>query len=140
MAKTILKLDDEDQFDFMLIGIVSQHKDYRLGHELNAKFDLHLTRENDHEVFNNKRMEKISFSVFHFVTDEEDHYHLISNKGKNGLLIPEQKQIDFFLVIRENVKKISETEMINRLKAIKGVLGVFKTNPGKLKSRENLLF
>src|SRR5436190_4594828 len=33
MAKTVLKIDDEDQFDFILIGIVCHHKDYRLCHE-----------------------------------------------------------------------------------------------------------
>ncbi len=140
MAKTILKLDDDDQFDFMLVGVICQHKDYRLCHELNTAFKTELARENDLEIFNGKRMEKVSFSFYRYKTDEEDRYYLISNKSKQGFLIPEQKQIDYFLLIRENVKRIDEAGFVNRLKDLKVVLGVFKFDPKKLKSRDNLLF
>ena len=50
MAKTVLKFDTEEEFDFLLIGIVCQHKDYRLCHELNQKLELNLVREKDYEV------------------------------------------------------------------------------------------
>lgn len=140
MSKTFVKFDDDDQFDFILIGISCQYKDYRLCHELNSMLRIELTRGNDYEIFNGKRMEKINFSFYHFQNNEEDQYFLISNKGKHGLLIPEQKQIDFFLMIRENVKRISETEIINRIKELKVVLGVFKIDIKNLKSRDNLVF
>lgn len=140
MAKTILKLDNEDQFDFILIGIACQNRDYRLCHELNATLDIELTRDNDYEIFNSRRMGKISFSFYHCQTEDDDQYYLFSNKSKHGLLIPEQKQIDFFLMIKENVKRINETDLVNRLKEVKVILGIFKTDPKKLKSRENLLF
>ncbi len=140
MGKTILKFNDDDQFDFILVGIACQHRDYRLCHELNAELEIELARENDYEIFNGKRMEKVSFSFYRFQTDEEDHYYLFSNKGKNGTLIPEQKQIDFFLMIRENIKRISEPDLINRLKELKVVLGVFKIDMKNLKSRDNLVF
>ena len=140
MGKTILKFEDDDQFDFILIGISCQHRDYRLCHELNAVLEIELARENDYEIFNGKRMEKVSFSFYRFETAEEDQYYLFANKGKNGTLIPEQKQIDFFLMIRENVKRISEPDLINRLKELKVVLGVFKIDTRNLKSRDNLVF
>jgi len=140
MAKTVLKLDEEDQFDFILIGIVCQHKDYRLCHELNAAFKTELVRENDLEIFNGRRMEKVSFSFYCYKTEEEDRYYLISNKSKLGFLIPEQKQIDYFLLVRENVKRLDEQDLMNQLKDLKVVLGTFKFDPKKLKSRDNLLF
>jgi hypothetical protein len=140
MGKTILKLDQDDQFDFILIGIVSQHRDYRLCHELNTTLEIELSRGNDYEIFNGKRMEKVSFSFYHYQTEEDDHYYLFSNKGKQGYLVPEQKKIDYLLMIRENVKRIAEPELINRLKELKVVLGVFKIDTKNLKSRENLLF
>jgi hypothetical protein len=140
MAKTILKLDESDPFDFILVGIACQHKDYRLCHELNSNLNIELARHDDYEIFNGKRMEKVTFSFYRYKTGEEDLYYLISNKGKSGLLIPEQKQIDYFLMIKENVRRISETELINKLKNVRVILGVFKFDPEKLKSRENLLF
>jgi len=140
MSKTVLKIDDDDHFDFMLIGIACQHKDYRLCHELNTRLHLALKRENDYEIFNGKRMEHISFSFYRYLTEEEDHYYLLANKGRQGLLIPEQKQIDYFFIIRENVKRINQPELMNRLKDLKIVLGIFKIDPKNLKSRENLLF
>ncbi len=140
MAKTILKLDNDDQFDFTLIGIACQHKDYRLCHELNTSLNIELVRENDFEIFNGKRMEKIAFSFYRYKTEDDDQYFLFSNKSKQGFLIPEQKQIDFFLMIRENVNRLNETEFINGLKKLKVVLGIFKLDPKKLKSRDNLLF
>lgn len=140
MAKTVLKFDDDDQFDFILIGIVCQHKDYRLCHELNTTLDIVLKREEDYDIFNGKRMEQVSFSFYEYLTDEDDQYYLLSNKGKLGWLIPEQKQIDYFFIIRENVTRINQSELINRLKEVTIILGTFKMDPKNLKSRENLLF
>lgn len=140
MPKTVLRLDDDDQYDFILVGIACQYKDYRLCHDLNAGLDIQLRRENDYEIFNGKRMENICFSFYRYVTGEDDNYFLLSNKGRQGLLIPEQKQIDYFLMVRENVKRIQLPELLNQLKEVKIILGNFKMDPKSLKSRENLLF
>ena len=141
MPKTVLKFNDDDQFDFILIGIACQHKDYRLCHELNSSFGISLKREEkDYEIFNGKRMENLSFSFYSYSNEDEDCYFLMTNKGKQGLLIPEQKQIDYFLMIRENVKRINQSELINSMKQINIILGIFKMEPKNLKSRENLIF
>ncbi len=140
MAKTILKLDAEDPFDFILVGIACQHKDYRLCHELNKVLEIELARDADYEIFNGKRMEKLTFSFYRYKNEEDDRYFLISNKGKPGVLIPEQKQIDYFLMIKENVKRINEAELLNKLKNVQVILGIFKFDPKQLKSRDNLLF
>lgn len=62
MAKTILKLKEEDHFDFLLFSIICQQKDYRLCRELNLKLDIRLQREEDYKVFNGKRMEDQEFA------------------------------------------------------------------------------
>lgn len=140
MPKTVLKFDTEDQYDFILVGIACQYKDYRLCHDLNTGLNISLQREKDYEIFNGKRMENIRFSFYRYVNDEDDHYYLFSNKGRPGLLIPEQKQIDYFLMVRENSQRIQLPELMNRLKEIKVILGTFIMEPKNLKSRENLLF
>lgn len=140
MPKTVLKFDNDEQFDFILIGIVCQHKDYRLCHEVNTALEIVLKREEDYTIFNGKRMEQVTFSFYRYHTDEDDQYYLLSNKGKQGLLIPEQNQIDYFFIIRENVKRINQVELTNRLKELNIILGTYKMDPKNLKSRENLLF
>ncbi len=140
MAKTVLKLSNDDNFDFLLFGIVCQKKDYMLCRELNLTLGLSLVRKDDYSVFNNKRMEDHLFSFFEFVSDDEDRYNLISNRSSKGLLLPEQSQIDFLFMIRPEKTRVDDSEMIGELKLIPVVLGAFKLDVSKLKSKENLIF
>lgn len=140
MAKKILRISEEDKFDFLLIGIVCSHRDYRLCMELNRKLNINLSKHDEYAVFNNKRMEDQSFSFYEFISEEEDRYNVISNKSQKGLLIPEQNQIDFLLIIRMNPMRIEEQELIDTLKEIPIILGAYKLDTVKLKSRENLVF
>jgi hypothetical protein len=140
MAKSILRLNEADKFDFMMIGLVCMHRDYRLCMELNKKLELNLSRQDEYTVFNNKRMEDQFYSFYEYVSEEDDRYNIISNKCTKGYLIPEQYQIDFLFLIRMNPMRIEEQDMIDRLKQIQIVLGAYKLDPVKLKSRENLVF
>lgn len=140
MAKTILKLKEGDHFDFLLFGIVCQQKDYRLCRELNLKLEIRMHRAEDYQVFNGKRMEDQEFSFFRFITPEEDEYYLVSNKSQKGLLIPEQKQIDYFMIIRKGMSRIEEPTILSHLKEIRMVLGVYKLDVRSLKSKDNLVF
>ena len=139
MAKIILKFDADEEFDFLLIGIVCHHKDYRLCHELNRKLELKLVREKDYEVNIAKRMNPALFSFFKFENDEQDLFYVFENKGKHTMLIPEQKQIDFFLMIKESFQRTEIADVVNSLKEIPVVLGAYPIDPLTLKSREYFL-
>lgn len=108
--------------------------------ELNKKLDINLSKQEEYTVFNNKRMEDQFFSFYEYLSEEEDRYNLIANKSQKGFLIPEQKQIDFLLLIRMIPMRIEEQELINTLKEIPIILGAYKLEAVKLKSRENLVF
>ncbi len=140
MAKNVLKLNEEDKFDFLLFGIACQMKDYRLSNEVNVKLKIKMTRREDFDIYNNKRMEEQGFAFFQYDSKEEDQYCLVSNRGPKGLLIPEQKQIDYFLMIRPGRTMMDDTEIINALKEIPIVLGAYVFDILKLKSRGNLVF
>jgi hypothetical protein len=139
MAKTILKFDPDEEFDFLLIGIVCQHKDYRLCHELNRKLELDLVREKDYEVSIAKRMNPAMFSFFKFENDEQDLFYVFENKGKHALLVPEQKQIDFFLMIKECFKRHDINDIVSAIKQIPVVLGAYPIEVRTLKSRDYFL-
>jgi hypothetical protein len=139
MAKNVLRLNTDDQYDYLLVGLVCQHRDYRLCRELNILLEIEMTRQDDYMIFSNKRMEDQGFAFFEFISEEEDQYCLLSNKGPRGLLIPEQKQIDYFMIVRPGRMRLDEAELINKLKEIPLVLAVARIDVKKLKSRENLV-
>ena len=140
MAKKVLRISEEDKFDFILIGLVCSHRDFRLCRELNRKLDINLSKQDEYTVFNNKRMEDQFFSFYEYVSEEDDRYNVIANKSLKGLLLPEQNQIDFLLLIRMYPMRIEEQELIDQLKEIPIVLAAYKLDTVKLKSRENLVF
>ena len=80
------------------------------------------------------------FSFYEYVNDEDDRYNLISNKSLKGFLLPEQNQIDFLFLIRFVRMEVDETEILKKLKQIPIILGAYKLETTKLKSRENLVF
>jgi hypothetical protein len=140
LAKIVLKLSEEDKFDFTLIGIICHHRDYRLCMAINKKLEINLSRKDDYIVFNNKRMEDQLFSFYEFINEENDQYNLISNKSQKGFLIPEQNQIDFLFLLRFMRGPVDDSEIISQLKEIPVILGAYKLETARLKSRENLVF
>lgn len=140
MAKNILKLSDEDKYDFSLIGIICHHRDYRLCMSLNKKLEINLSKQDEYMVFNNKRMEDQCFSFYEYINEEGDRYNLISNKSTKGFLLPEQNQIDYLFLIHLMRMEVDETELLIKLKQIPIILGAYKLETAKLKSRENLVF
>ena len=140
MAKKIIKISEEDKFDFILIGIICNHRDYRLSMVLNKKLEINLSKQDDYSVFNNKRMEDQVFSFYEYVNEEDDRYNLISNKSQKGFLLPEQNQIDYLFIFHQIRMRPDEQELISTLKEIPIILGAYKLDATKLKSRENLVF
>jgi len=139
MTKTVLKFDTDEEFDFILIGILCQHKDYRLCHELNQALKLNLVREKDYEVSMVKRMNPALFSFFKFENDDQDLYYVFENKGPHAMLVPEQKQIDFFLMIKENFQRLQLADLLGQVKQIPIVLGAYAIDVRTLKSRDYFL-
>jgi hypothetical protein len=140
VAKTILKFSNEDEFDFLLVGIVCQQKDFRLCHELNRQLALDLKRKEDFEIRNTKRMKNSVFSFFQYENKDADIYYIFSNKGKDDFLLPEHRNVDYLMMIKENFKRIKEQYLIDEIKKIPSVLGAYALEVKKLKSKGNLIF
>ena len=137
MSKLVLTI--EEDYDFTLIGISCHTKDYRLCWELNKVLQTDLIRTTDFEI--NKKSEQVSFSFYEFI-DEANYleYFLISNRAKNGFLIPEQKKVDFFLMVRGNISESLTKDIIGKINSLSLVLTSFNIDPNQLKSKQNLLF
>lgn len=138
VKKQTLKV--EYDYDFTLLGIVCYDKDYRLCYEINKELSIELLKEEDRELIIDKQKTLSSFSSYLYEDEEEKFYYLIVNKGSKGLLLPEQKQMDYFLMLKGNFFKEDINEITLKLKQIPIIIGVYPIEVVKLKSKENLLF
>lgn len=139
MAKTTL--DIQYEYDFILIGISCHEREHRLSWALNQSLHIELERMKDLQIELKKQTEPLSYPFFEY--DDTEHYRkyfLISNKCTRGMLLPEQKQVDFLLMIKGTLQSPEKLSMIKMIKDTQLVLTAFEINPEQLKSRENLLF
>ena len=140
MAKTILKFDFE--IDFEILAITSNSPDYKLAWHVNNALYLHLVRTEDHEIVfkNNQRIR-----VAHFTYETENAvFHLLRNRvlkedQSAQYLVPELKNVDYFLLIRDDTGESEIVNVKNTLSKIKDVLLIVRVDPEKLKSKENLI-
>lgn len=138
MNKKILRINYA--YDFTLIGIITPMRIYRLCWFLNKQLKMDLARDDDH-VLKNSYRDEVFFPRYHFYIEEsETDYFLIGNKGTDGYLIPENKEIDYFLIIYNLVNKNELKHLSKRLKEVREIQSVFQIDPQKLRSKENLLF
>ena len=138
MSKLLLEL--EYDFDFTLYGVSSDVANYRLAWGMNQLFDLDLERVDDIDLsFGSSK--KGNFSLYKF-EDEESYstLHLMSNRCSLGYLIPELKQMDYFIQYWGPMSNTELDQFKNELRNSPSVLAVIDIDTMALKSRNNLLF
>jgi len=137
MAKLVLSFQ-ENEFDFGLLAISTHIKDYRICWEINNFIGLDLQRSDDLELKTSSGI--ASFSFFSYYNEDTNiSVYLLGNRSTGGLLIPEKKQADFFLIIKDATEDYHNEKLIE-LKKLPNVLAVYSLNPLELKSKNNLLF
>jgi len=131
---------DQD-FDFDMIGVCSHHSDYRLVWSINEKTGLHLAKCNEDYVLTDKKGETVSSHSMYSFDDEENRltYYLIKNKNHGRHLIPEKPTIDYFLFLHDNIA-VDVDELMNDLKTVPSILGVYDFDPLEIGSAENIVF
>ncbi|NNC86458.1 MAG: IPExxxVDY family protein [Bacteroidia bacterium] len=138
--KKVVKLQLDNDYDFVLLGLVSTAKDYRVCHLLNKMFELDLCKGDDISITINKKGNSNQFSYYDFVNEDHEEFYFISNKGKTTSFIPEYKLLDYFLLVKNQVSPNCENEILEKLKGNSLILGVYPINVFELKSRDNLMF
>lgn len=162
LGKHTLKI--EYDYDFVLIGISSHEKDYRICWALNKILELDLTKNESLEIKTKKQDTPSFFSLFSFENTEEFlEYFVISNLSENklsaakdttlfakgdkdshsteiGILIPEQKQMNYFFVIKGEVAKKERNEIIRKIKKLDFIQTAVHIDVNELKSKNNLIF
>ncbi|HMR20333.1 MAG TPA: IPExxxVDY family protein [Sphingobacterium sp.] len=166
MNKITFKIDiDFDlELDFILIGISSSLRDYKLCHFINKATGLNLVfgkeahidhnskpknkaiEELDyhilHERGKNKKEYKNHYQIYRYCNENfEYEFYLVNNKSlENSVLIPEAANFDYFMLIKHYIDEEDLSMLIERIRAIPEVMLVKEIDPTALKSKENLIF
>jgi hypothetical protein len=140
MAKKILRSGPSDDYDFILVGIVCQAREYRLCHFLNQHLHIRLQRSDDYEIMKPANRLTLAFSQYTFDPGEDARYYLFANKTESGILVTDHKNMDYFLMIKDYHNRVSEERLMQDLKNIPVILGAYAVQPDRLRARDNLIF
>lgn len=144
--------------DYSLIGIHTSEEDYKLAYLLNLNLNTSFTKFKYQLDFENK---KASFSIFEFIDKENQlSNYLISNKyigddtanlkpnlfsdninySTTSYLIPEKKNVDYFLKIEGEISALKLRKTIKKLNNIHQIITSYNINSSNLKSKDFLIF
>jgi hypothetical protein len=136
---TRLKLNIEQNNDYILLGLVSAEPDYKLSLSLNRKFRISLKSISPVHLTENAESEFI-FSRFSNYDDRADlKINLISNRTGKDYLLKKLKNIDYLLQIQSSENDPNLNDITSSLREIDSVTAVFNIDINTIKDK-NLLY
>ena len=138
------KLEAEFEYNFILFGIISTLKEYKLAWLLNKRLDIQLDKSKDIEI-DFVKSQNLIISNYLYET-EHSCFRMLKNKSadlleqNSAFLIPELKRFDYLVLVEGFDDTYSATELKSELSSIQTVQYVQQFNVDELKSKENLVF
>ena len=132
--KTRFTLECAEELDFTVLAINSHIKVYKLCWNINKSLQLNFEKKKDHEI-----KEELWFARYMYVCDDNVEYTLLANHSKKGCLIPSQKSVNFFLLIKNDYWQQEKTEFISRLRDVKDILLVFELDTTLIKDIDRFI-
>jgi hypothetical protein len=133
---------DTFNVDFQLLAISTSLADFQLAWHINEITHFKLKRVKDHSI-ELKKGNTLNTSCFQYKT-ENISIKLIKNKlnemeASQAFLIPEMKNIDYFLIIQDDTEELEILNVKSTLSEIKNVILVQIIDANRLKSVVNLM-
>lgn len=136
MAK--FKLDMDPVPDITVIGISSHVNDYRLCWSINRSMGLELTRRRS-DIVDEVNGITASYSAYDHVDEHtQGRCTLVNNHSGDGVLLREQRQADFFLVLDNEIAG-TRPDLLERVRSAEFVLTAFPLPYEQLRSGHKLL-
>ena len=123
-----LRFNEDFELDFLILGINSHIKLYKLCWEINKKLHTSFVKNKNHIINNNQEFERFSYTN----KNSEITYNIISNVSNTGYLDPNNKSINYFMIVQGEIYNTQKT--IERLNQIEEILLVFELNLSKIKT------
>ena len=116
-------LECKEEYGFIVLGINSHSKAYKLCWRLNKINYLNFEKTDCHKI-----NEDLFFSRYKSENKEGLIINLLSNRSSKGYIMPKQKSINYFLIISSDFWKSKKKDFLRRLSEIKEILLVFELN------------
>lgn len=162
MAHHKLVLDDEIDEEFTLLGLHCSEEDYKLAYLLNQHLNTRFKRKRIDLDFSTEGL-LITFPIYQFEDAfKYSNFYLVTNKCRSteaslqssgGLfsdvfseketiryLLPELKNVDYFLKIYSDFENIPLRKIISEINAIKQIISAYQIDAETIKSKNNLIF
>ena len=123
-----LRFNEDFELDFLILGVNSHIKLYKLCWEINKKLHTRFVKNKNHIINNNQEFERFSYTN----KNSEITYNIISNISNTGYLDPNNKSINYFMIVQGEVYNTQKT--IERINQIEDILLVFELNLSKIKT------
>jgi len=133
--KTRFTLECAEEFDFAVLAINSHIKAYKLCWNINSSMQLNFEKKNDHNI-----KKDLWFSRYNYISDDGIEYDLLANRSKKGYLVPSQKSINFFLIVKNDYWNQDKAEFMIKLRNIADILLVFEIDTANLKHIDRFIF
>ena len=133
--KTRFTLECDEEFDFAVLGINSHIKAYKLCWNINSSMQLNFEKIKDHNI-----KKDLWFSRYTYISDDGVEYDLLANRSKKGYLVPNQKSINYFLVVKNDYWNQDKLEFMIKLRDIPDILLAFEMDTANLKHIDRFIF
>lgn len=132
---TRVKLQIEQNDDYILLGLVAAEPDYKLSLSLNKKFGISLKYKSP-IIPDGENYSGLTYSRFSNSTSSDDLIiDLISNRNGKSHLLSKLINIDYLLQIQNAGSEIPKDEIIAHLKEIEIITAVFNIDLTTIKDK-----
>ncbi|MEM7106834.1 MAG: IPExxxVDY family protein [Bacteroidota bacterium] len=138
IKKTHLKA--EFNYDFLLFGVSSSIKFFKLAWAINKHLNLQLIRQQDHKIVL-KNAREVGFGVYLWQS-ETGSIELFKNKSLDGglnYLVSEHSHFDYLIRVDRSLQSFSKEEMIKQLRDVPWIEYIASLEVTNLKSKDNFL-
>jgi len=125
----VVKIEEEKELDFLILGVNSHTKMYKLCWSINKKLKQSFIKKENHIPQNNKKQSFERFSYEDKKTNSQ--YHIVSNQSNFGCLDANNKNVNYFIVVQGGV--YNSKKIIENLNQIDEILLVFELNLSKIR-------
>ena len=120
--KTVHIIDDEIKLDMTVLAVNSHVKGYNLCWHINKKLCINFIKK---EIFIAENKETLSAFEVEY---ENKKITLVNNRSKKGVLVPEKKNVDFFIIVEPEILNAAKEEFISKLREISKILLIFEVD------------
>jgi len=132
--KTHYTLECDQEYEFVVLAINSHSKAYKLCWNLNNTLLLNFEMTDEHSI-----SDELLFTRYKTKTENGSQINLLSNRTKKGYLIPSQKSVNYFLVIKDECWCDTKESFLSKLRAINDILLVFEIDLEKTKNSDRFI-